>query len=1797
MEDDSNITPTDNMTSPEPKTKKSGKSFNRFRAQLNPNFAKAYNIQVDDNEATHNETKEEKETVSSPPPDQEKPIKHAKKVPSRFLKNLNPKFFGINDENTQKESETSEDKPKESTPTAKSLPAVSPGFFKDMVKDVIDVDIDIKPNVSSEKSVSDNSSHIVDSKLSNIHNETKGMEIDEGLEAISENSPSNLEESKHISDKNSNTINSFEVPSSHPSFPLVSPPPIPESISTTQITMEIENENPKESMIIEEDQNINNSMNTMTSSISNNNKNNIEESKIMNNKQKQIEVPKEPLLAPKITEGFTEFSKPNSFNIPEFVEGEDIKPKRELIDPIDTTIYPHRRFNSNNNKNNNHYDKTNAPQKIQELYPSYSDLEATINANDWKQKVPVFEEFGFYIKDHPKVFENDSEAVLIYIGMASKDYKIANAFILKCAFEVASVVMKYCAPSASACHPAIIQAISKLTDRKNSSAACCLLLSAAESITPNTVISTLITESMKMKAPTHHKSVFALLKTLTEDFGAMNIDLKNIMDYTKGQYGLGNSNPDCKNAAIDLLAAIHIQIGDVLRTLVQQANLNEYLLKTVMESFDKNPYDPELAKKYRVTPSVSTGKSNNSDENTNIPVTNLMSNLIQKEDISKYMDDICKDIQCNKSGPGWKTRLVGVENYITLLQQHPYIENNKTVASTMPILKKLLKDTNLNLRVKTLTCIAALARAIGEDIRKYNPILIPEMLSLFDASKNNIITELTKALDSWVDFPSDDNMNSLLPYLGASLANKTNKGLSVAWMVKHRDKLTGNIDVLFPCLLKIAPDLGTLPKDAYMELYGILYARYGTEKIERHLSAMKVADKNYLRSYINNMYKKEDEKKASMPKNESVEKTPEPVKESLKEPAKALKEPAKKEPIKETIKESIKEPIKNSIKEPSRDSVNASKSHLKPRSSMSGSRYSAIPRTSASIGITRQSIPTFSNSLTKNTIPKSGSYTTSLSSNDSNDFLINGNEIESKVFLSLNSRDLSDGALLEDMKDFVNNKLYTILCGKKESDKTKAIEIFIQCVTSEPNHVYTHFKLILRYAALRACTCEAPNTISKVNEFLNILADMTSKDHYGNVYTRLEGNIKSVLKMADSSDYCADILSLLPSTNRPFSLFALQTLYTAIQEEGYKVIGEQGISTIMQYLDDTDIACRSIAMEITDVCFNTVNTPPEAFLALAKSPTDKVRQYLEKKYVLNNSTNSNTSFTQSGSMDKIPAGQTNSLTQSTTVSNIVSPSHSHGNSSIFQDQTNKEHIDVPAGTLQLLSKEMDRSILINDSPIKNDILVYDENSLGSEILISLRNLMAVCTKTLHKPDIRTIYVHEFDEGIKTLTLIMNLFYPSSSSTTVYNAQDINSFISRGDQITLLLIQLYDTCLGNPIQIEHVDEELCGFILNVIFFIFYENSQYKQISSSLSVDTLYSLVRILTKDLFEDHEDRYVDKERDLNRSVRDVKEARKKRRVLYQRILILIVQSCPLDHISLALCQYIKYRFIDITNPSTYSKTISNLMKRLAERVQRTNGNAWSGLEIDTILSSMLSLSKSPIPADIKHELAALIHTIQIYITTMPPETAAVAFGANSFANSRMILEDDASDPQSNSTKRPHTDESTGKQKPFMMNKFADELDVMIVNHLSAPSSKEVIGEYGNADIIDNPNIVKNTSTTTTTNNNNNNNNATTTTTTNNNNNATTSTSTTSTTNATITENKIPSTNVNSVYSIPPFTSSQINNIPPTRPAISSMPVISGLSNDISSTKQISTSQSILTMMQKLEKFRINQSDSDNKQQ
>lgn len=93
------------------------------------------------------------------------------------------------------------------------------------------------------------------------------------------------------------------------------------------------------------------------------------------------------------------------------------------------------------------------------------------------------------ISKDPSLFVGKQEAILSFILLFSKDFKVANMNLLKAAFSLTSTLISVCGAGPKACAPIIESCVSKIHDKKLGDDVSSLLCLLCEKIGPNAVIS------------------------------------------------------------------------------------------------------------------------------------------------------------------------------------------------------------------------------------------------------------------------------------------------------------------------------------------------------------------------------------------------------------------------------------------------------------------------------------------------------------------------------------------------------------------------------------------------------------------------------------------------------------------------------------------------------------------------------------------------------------------------------------------------------------------------------------------------------------------------------------------------------------------------------------------------------------------------------------------------------------------------------------------------------------------------------------------------------------------------------------------------------------------------------------------------------------------------------------------------------------------------------------------------------------------------------------------------------------
>lgn len=364
------------------------------------------------------------------------------------------------------------------------------------------------------------------------------------------------------------------------------------------------------------------------------------------------------------------------------------------------------------------------------------------------------------------------------------------------------------------------------------------------------VISTLILGMQNSRIPAQQVSVLSLFQQLVGAFGASAIDLKSLLSYVQGEKGLLSTNPEVKKQSIELVCALHRQLGDVVRALIQQCGLNDLLLKTVMASLDDAPFDPQLAKRYASTqqtgsepPSGSSSRGNASTAKPGAAGAAIsLSDLVEAADISSEVGPLLRAMQDMDGKDSWKRRQQAVLDLTALAKQKLRIVNNRAVSDAMSVLKDRLSESNLNFRARVLQCIGQLAESLGAEIAKYNAMMLPELVKYTVDSNKNVIESLYSALTRWVLHDSLNSLSSALPSLLPAFRNAKARAALLRWLLPLLAPIDSRaasllLPELLDCLLDRTPEVRSLALQACKAVAPKCSRSFIEDKIKTHKPA------------------------------------------------------------------------------------------------------------------------------------------------------------------------------------------------------------------------------------------------------------------------------------------------------------------------------------------------------------------------------------------------------------------------------------------------------------------------------------------------------------------------------------------------------------------------------------------------------------------------------------------------------------------------------------------------------------------------------------------------------------------------------------------------------------------------------------------------------------------------------------------------------------------------------------------------------------------------------------------------
>jgi len=180
------------------------------------------------------------------------------------------------------------------------------------------------------------------------------------------------------------------------------------------------------------------------------------------------------------------------------------------------------------------------------------------------------------------------EAVAKFIKAKMKDWKESNINLIK-------ETVAFFGTMAQSCDKINKRGVScamsffseKIGDAKTQNSVHEVLMNLAEIVTPKFISLQVIKYGASAKSPNVIRETCNLLANLTEEFGALTMPLKEMIDFAK--VAADNKNPQVRTASMNLFTVLYKHVGEPVKNFMKE--IKESTMKVIEEEMAKaTPY-------------------------------------------------------------------------------------------------------------------------------------------------------------------------------------------------------------------------------------------------------------------------------------------------------------------------------------------------------------------------------------------------------------------------------------------------------------------------------------------------------------------------------------------------------------------------------------------------------------------------------------------------------------------------------------------------------------------------------------------------------------------------------------------------------------------------------------------------------------------------------------------------------------------------------------------------------------------------------------------------------------------------------------------------------------------------------------------------------------------------------------------------------------------------------------------------------------------------------------------------------
>ena len=404
----------------------------------------------------------------------------------------------------------------------------------------------------------------------------------------------------------------------------------------------------------------------------------------------------------------------------------------------------------------------------------------SLSSPKWESKKHAFELINTFVNENEANYYNAHD-LFEYIKLKLKNFKETNFNIIREAMNIFISMLKKRNLSKDNLLLLMSAYYEKIGDIKLKDNIIELINTSIEEsiIEPSPIISNLISKILKknnVKILIEYSTFFS---KMVEEFDIKDLPIKEMINYCK--YMAGNSNPQVRTSATNLICSIYKYVGEDVKLLIK--DIKESTLKII---------EAELEKVQVVEKKDQNKKKKNSKKKENSEINKRKSadfELIGPVDISKKLNSrLLKDLSEGK----WIEKKEACESIEKILNDANMKILPNGLNDFFSLIKTKLSDGNKNFVKILISLVIKFIQCLKKEFKPWTKMIAISLINNLSDKNLTIRNECQLCFEKWVEYVGID---TLVIYFPPFLKNE-NVEIRIEIMKfikKYNEKLTKNI--------------------------------------------------------------------------------------------------------------------------------------------------------------------------------------------------------------------------------------------------------------------------------------------------------------------------------------------------------------------------------------------------------------------------------------------------------------------------------------------------------------------------------------------------------------------------------------------------------------------------------------------------------------------------------------------------------------------------------------------------------------------------------------------------------------------------------------------------------------------------------------------------------------------------------------------------------------------------------------------------------------------------------------------